>query len=267
MVSPLTRRAFLNRSGTQRCYCAALFGGGVGELVTPLHRPPLGPRDFGPALSTQTPAISCCNKLQRRTISQTCTRSFPTRRRSPSPASPLPPVAPHDLRHRAVPPASAGHGQPHPRPVSHAILSIARNCCSWAASRETVVPGCALLLLFWKAAAAGWISYSGGGRQPLEEFDWPYEEAEFVVRALSDPALKPLGPRDPDLSRGNIFSGPRIPARFTPAGLRVLVVSPYLPYPLSHGGRSAFTISAGRSDRVRPDPRHLPRKRRLRAFR
>jgi glycosyltransferase involved in cell wall biosynthesis len=122
-------------------------------------------------------------------------------------------------------------------PVSHAILLDREKLLRLGGLPETVVPGTALLLLFWKAAAAGWICYSGGGGRELQEcVDWPYEEAEFVVRVLSDPSLRQLGPRAPDLSRGNISTRIDEPAGFTPGRPRVLVVSPYLPYPLSHGG-------------------------------
>jgi glycosyltransferase involved in cell wall biosynthesis len=81
--------------------------------------------------------------------------------------------------------------------------------------------------------------------------DWPYEEAEFVVRVLSDPSLKRLGPQDPDLARGSISFRIGEPARFTPGRLRVLVVSPYLPYPLSHGGAvRIYNLCRALADRV-----------------
>ena len=137
-------------------------------------------------------------------------------------------------------------------PVGPAILFDREKLLALGGIPETVVPGSALLLLFWKAAAAGWISYSGGGTRPLEEcVDWPYEEAEFVVRVLSDAALKRLGPRDPDLARGSISFQIREPARFTPGRPRVLVVSPYLPYPLSHGGAvRIYNLCRALADRV-----------------
>src|SRR5262249_47657605 len=100
---------------------------------------------------------------------------------------------------------------------------------------QTAVPGAAWYLVFWKAAAAGWRSYSvgGSGEVPLAP-DWPYEEAEFVTRILSDPSLRALAPAEPNLARGNIAFAI---GRARPASRkRVLVVSPYLPYPLSHGG-------------------------------
>jgi polysaccharide biosynthesis protein PslH len=124
-------------------------------------------------------------------------------------------------------------------PVSDAILMDREKLLRLGGIPETIVPGTALFLIFWKAAAAGWLSFSGGGTSPLgESADWPYEEAEFVVRVLSDPALKQLGPQQPDLARGSIsFQVPEPAAwRPDPDRLRVLVISPYLPYPLSHGG-------------------------------
>ena len=100
---------------------------------------------------------------------------------------------------------------------------------------KTVVPGAAWYLIFWKAAAAGWRSFSAGcasdvGLAP----DWPYEEAEFVTRVLSVPALRALAPAEPDLARGNIAFA--IGRNQASARKSVLIVSPYLPYPLSHGG-------------------------------
>ncbi|MFB3829152.1 MAG: glycosyltransferase [Bryobacteraceae bacterium] len=125
-------------------------------------------------------------------------------------------------------------------PVSDCIL-VDRAKLAALGVPKTVVPGTAWLLLFWKAAAAGWASYSVGGAAALEELpDWPYEEAEFVTRVLADPALRVLGPRDAALARGSIATSGAVPSRPRPGngpgGARVLVVSPYLPYPLSHGG-------------------------------
>jgi glycosyltransferase involved in cell wall biosynthesis len=101
---------------------------------------------------------------------------------------------------------------------------------------KTIVPGTAWLLIFWKAAAAGWRSYSISGMGEIGPApDWPYEEAEFVTRVLLDKALLPLGPVEPDLARGNIAFA--IGRNRGPSQRKtVLVVSPYLPYPLSHGG-------------------------------
>src|SRR5260370_11363370 len=101
---------------------------------------------------------------------------------------------------------------------------------------KTIVPGTAWLLIFWKAAAAGWRSYSISGAGEIGPApDWPYEEAEFVTRVLLDKSLLPLGPVEPDLARGNIAFA--IGRNHVPSQRKtVLVVSPYLPYPLSHGG-------------------------------
>ena len=89
-------------------------------------------------------------------------------------------------------------------------------------------------LLFHKAAAAGWHSYSVGPGVAAELAAVPFDEAEFVRAVVEDPVLRTLAPRAPALSRGNVVNsrshGPAV------HGPRVLIVSPYLPYPLSHGG-------------------------------
>ncbi len=143
-------------------------------------------------------------------------------------------------------------------PVSDAML-VDRAKLLALGVPETIVPGTAWLLLFWKAAAAGWRSYSAGVTRKLaDSADWPYEEAEFVTRLLSDRALRTLGPREPDLARGSIRQwqsgictepGPlRSSGHEKPT---VLVISPYLPYPLSHGGAvRIYNLCRALSDRV-----------------
>ena len=106
------------------------------------------------------------------------------------------------------------------------------------------VPKCKLafaawLLLFWKAAAAGWRAYSMGRPEPAsQEPDYPMEERAFLYRVLTDASLRRLGPKEPNLSRGNVAFAPvASDRRRSESGrLRVLVVSPFLPYPLAHGG-------------------------------
>jgi len=118
-------------------------------------------------------------------------------------------------------------------PVSNAIY-VDRAKLAALGVPDTIVSGTTWLVLFWQAAAAGWSCYSVGGDTPVKELpDWPYEEAEFVTNVRANPDLRPLGPRQPDLSRGSIATIPGLRCTATPA---VLVVSPYLPYPLSHGG-------------------------------
>ena len=120
-------------------------------------------------------------------------------------------------------------------PVSDLLLVDRRKLLALGIPK-TIVPGTAWLLIFWKAAAAGWRSYSISGAGEVGPApDWPYEEAEFVTRVLLDKSLLPLGPVEPDLARGNIAFAI---GRNRPRSQRktVLVVSPYLPYPLSHGG-------------------------------
>ncbi len=112
----------------------------------------------------------------------------------------------------------------------------------------------AWLLLFWKAAAAGWRSYAVGTNSPVSaEPDFPVQETDFVLRVLFNKALRVLGPSEPELSRGNIAFEPRhmIARSETSERLRVLVVSPFLPYPMSHGGAvRIFNLCRALSDRV-----------------
>jgi glycosyltransferase involved in cell wall biosynthesis len=121
------------------------------------------------------------------------------------------------------------------------------------------VPKCKLafaawLLLFWKAAAAGWRAYSMGRPEPVsQEPDYPMEEREFLYRALRYPEMRRLGPRAPEQSRGNVAFAPgaSFGRRNESGRLRVLVVSPFLPYPLSHGGAvRMFNLCRALSHRV-----------------
>jgi glycosyltransferase involved in cell wall biosynthesis len=107
------------------------------------------------------------------------------------------------------------------------------------------------MLLFWRAAAAGWRSYSvGQGSRLREHPDFPLQEAAFVLHVLADGALRRLGPREPDLARGAVaFPAGQAPARGD--RLRVLLVSPFLPYPLSHGGAvRIWNLCRALADRV-----------------
>jgi glycosyltransferase involved in cell wall biosynthesis len=106
------------------------------------------------------------------------------------------------------------------------------------------IPRCGLsatawLEIFWRAASAGWRSYSVGQDTPLTpQPEYPAPEAEFFLRSLLKPGLRHLGPQNPELMRGNLAFCPSAPAQTTSESgrLRVLVVSPFLPFPLSHGG-------------------------------
>ena len=123
-------------------------------------------------------------------------------------------------------------------PLSRAIL-VDRSKILALGIPKCSLPAAAWMLLFWKAAAAGWRSYSVG--QPGEfrpQQDTPMQETSFLLHVLRDPALRRLGPMEPALSAGNIaFQPMRDPMPQGPSSrLKVLVVSPFLPFPLSHGG-------------------------------
>jgi glycosyltransferase involved in cell wall biosynthesis len=101
---------------------------------------------------------------------------------------------------------------------------------------NTLVFGAAWLLLFWRAGAAGWRSYSVGGRTPVDlQYDYRLEEMLFVKNLYRDPELGRIAIELPALCRGNIAFRPDL-AKGYRALPRVLIVAPYLPFPLSHGG-------------------------------
>jgi polysaccharide biosynthesis protein PslH len=121
------------------------------------------------------------------------------------------------------------------------------------------VPDCGLartawLLLFWKAAAAGWRSYAVGHDGPVSaEPEFPLQETAFILRVLFNKNWRTLGPCEPELSRGTIaFQQARIGSPLSSSErLRVLVISPFVPYPLTHGGAvRIFNLCRALSERV-----------------
>jgi glycosyltransferase involved in cell wall biosynthesis len=110
----------------------------------------------------------------------------------------------------------------------------------------------AWMILCWKAAAAGWRCYSEPAQnQDGVHPDFPLQETEFFLRVLMNRELRRLGPADPDLSRGTISFAPALQLPMRPGHLKVVVVSPFLPYPLAHGGAvRIFNLCRELSDRV-----------------
>jgi glycosyltransferase involved in cell wall biosynthesis len=136
-------------------------------------------------------------------------------------------------------------------PLSPTILVDRRKLLALGVPRCSLA-GSAWMILFWKAAAAGWRSYSiGQSGELMEQPDLPMQETGFLLHFLFNQAFRRLGPREPDLSRGNVaFEASR--ANAGSAGRpRVLLVSPFLPYPLSHGGAvRIFNLCRALADRV-----------------
>jgi glycosyltransferase involved in cell wall biosynthesis len=123
-------------------------------------------------------------------------------------------------------------------PVSRAILVDRRKLAALGIPACSL-PGAAWMLIFWKAAAAGWSSYSiGPHRQVDQQVDAPMVETSFFLRVMADRELRRLGPAEAQLSSGNIAFEPMQRRALSVASgrMRVLVVSPFLPFPLSHGG-------------------------------
>ncbi len=97
--------------------------------------------------------------------------------------------------------------------------------------------GAALNILYWKAAAAGMENLVlGHGDSITQEPAMELEDAEFVGRLALSSTIRKLAPAHPYRLRGNVASTPSFAKPFREGKPRVLIVSPYLPFPLSHGG-------------------------------
>jgi glycosyltransferase involved in cell wall biosynthesis len=108
-------------------------------------------------------------------------------------------------------------------------IAIRRDIFAQLRVPNATTTGAALMLLFWKAALAGWKSYAIGHGAPVtQEPAMPLEDREFALRV-------PPSPQPGERARGNVAFSPghTRPFRGLP---RILIVSPYLPFPLSHGG-------------------------------
>jgi glycosyltransferase involved in cell wall biosynthesis len=111
--------------------------------------------------------------------------------------------------------------------------------------------GGALMILFWKAAAAGLRGVAvGHDRQITDEPAMDLEDTELALHLLCHPSLAELGPLRPARFRGNLAWSPAHRRHFR-GKPRVLVVSPYLPFPLSHGGAvRIYNLCRELADRV-----------------
>jgi glycosyltransferase involved in cell wall biosynthesis len=137
-------------------------------------------------------------------------------------------------------------------PISEAMLVDRRKLLAIGILRATYAQT-AWLMLFWKAAAAGLRCYSVGVHRGGEIGllpDSPVQDSEFVTRAFSEPDCLRLGPQEPELCRGTISFKPGA-GRTLRGKPRVLIVSPYLPFPLSHGGAvRIYNLCRALSDRI-----------------
>ena len=141
-------------------------------------------------------------------------------------------------------------------PIGRTILVDPAKLQALGGIPENGLPEAAWMRLFWKAAAAGWRSYSIGARavQEVHEMpELPMQETAFVLQVAADPNLRRLGPREPDLARGAVGfaaeTGGGVPEGS--GKLKVLLVAPFLPYPLTHGGAvRMWNLCRALADRV-----------------
>ena len=113
-------------------------------------------------------------------------------------------------------------------PVSN-LLVIRRELLLQFGLPKAFTFGAAMEQIFRQAAAAGLVSLVAGTGEPLQqEPAMALEDMEFTLRnGAPQPVLG-------QLRRGNVATATAVPSfRGKP---RVLIVSPYLPFPLSHGG-------------------------------
>jgi len=131
------------------------------------------------------------------------------------------------------------------------LMVIRREWLERLGCPEALTSGAALMLLFWKSSAAGLTSYAMGTGGPVtDEPAMALEDAEFVGRLLWSPKLKRHAGRPFPLLRGNIARAPARQQGFR-GKPRVLIVSPYLPFPLSHGGAvRIYNLCRALSDEV-----------------
>ena len=116
------------------------------------------------------------------------------------------------------------------------LMVVRRDAIGQMGVPRALTSGAALMILFWKAASAGLVSLvMRAGGEVTDEQATVLEDAEFALRLKMSPRLRSLGPLYPSRLRGNVASIPQL-AQGSTGRPRVLVVSPYLPWPLSHGG-------------------------------
>jgi glycosyltransferase involved in cell wall biosynthesis len=111
--------------------------------------------------------------------------------------------------------------------------------------------GGALMILFWKSSAAGLRSLVVGHEGMVgDESAMALEDAELAFCLSVSPSLAAIGPERPARFRGNVAWSPLHTKGFR-GHPRVLVVSPYLPFPLSHGGAvRIYNLCRSLADRV-----------------
>ncbi len=116
------------------------------------------------------------------------------------------------------------------------LIAIRREVFLKLGCPRAITYGAALMQLFWKASAAGLLTLVAGHDGPVtDEPAMELEDAELALRVTLSSELRKLGPRNPQRLRGNVAWSPVHAAGFRDKP-RVLIVSPYLPFPLSHGG-------------------------------
>ena len=131
------------------------------------------------------------------------------------------------------------------------LIAVRRDIFARLGCPRALTYGGALAILFWRASAAGLRALvAGSAGNPTDEQNMALEDFELAL-ALSVTGLGSFCPREPARSRGNVACAPLLSLGFREGRPRVLVVSPYLPFPLSHGGAvRIYNLCRALADRV-----------------
>jgi glycosyltransferase involved in cell wall biosynthesis len=117
------------------------------------------------------------------------------------------------------------------------LLVVRRDLLLHFGVPHAVTFGGALLVLCRRAAAAGLkCLITGQAGVVTQEPGMELEDAELALRLVFSRQLRKLAPAYPLSARGNVVCAPAFRRKLRSGLPRVLVVSPYLPFPLSHGG-------------------------------
>jgi polysaccharide biosynthesis protein PslH len=134
---------------------------------------------------------------------------------------------------------------------SSSLLVLRRETLAIVGVPRALTWGAALMILFWKASAAGLRSVAVGHDGVItDEPAMDLEDTELALRLTCNPSLARFRPARPGRFRGNVAWSP-VHRREFRGKPRVLLISPYLPFPLSHGGAvRIYNICRELADRV-----------------
>ena len=132
-------------------------------------------------------------------------------------------------------------------PISDCILVDRRKLLALGVA-QTKLGITTWLVVFWKAAAAGWRSYSiGAGGSLHEQHDLPVHDSAFFLKVRFDRWLRVLGPAEPTWRAARRPSPARFPIPHGATGRASCWSRPFFPSRCRTAARSGSGTSAARS--------------------